>query len=97
MLHSIEGIYNKGSIELWEPPTNVRDRTRVIVTFLDSKGANDFKENGFVKSCKTETAPEPDVIDELCGKYRNSLSNSDQFAREKQNEIKIEEGKWSQV
>ncbi len=48
MLHSIEGIYNKGSIELWEPPTNVRDRTRVIVTFLDSKGANDSKENGFV-------------------------------------------------
>ena len=34
MLKSVEGIYRDGKIELVEPPTDVRDDTRVIVTFL---------------------------------------------------------------
>ena len=36
MLKSVEGIYRQGKIELVEPPTDVRDETRVIVTFLGS-------------------------------------------------------------
>ena len=36
MLKSVEGIYRQGKVELTEPPTNVRDDTRVIVTFLSS-------------------------------------------------------------
>ena len=36
MLKSVEGIYRQGKIELLEPPADVRDETRVIVTFLGS-------------------------------------------------------------
>ena len=36
MLKSVEGIYRQGKIELVEPPADVRDETRVIVTFLGS-------------------------------------------------------------
>jgi len=35
MLKSIEGIYRNGKIELVQAPTNVRDETHVIVTFLE--------------------------------------------------------------
>ena len=36
MFKAVEGIYRQGKIELVEPPTDVRDDTRVIVTFLGS-------------------------------------------------------------
>ena len=36
MIRSVEGIYRDGKIELAEPPTDIRDDTRVIVTFLGS-------------------------------------------------------------
>ncbi len=38
MLTSVEGIYRKGRVELVEPPEDVPDETRVIVTFLGSNG-----------------------------------------------------------
>jgi hypothetical protein len=37
MLKSIEGVYRDGKIELVEPPGDVRDDTRVIVTFLEER------------------------------------------------------------
>ncbi len=40
MLKSVEGIYRQGKVELTEPPTDVKDNTRVIVTFLDSSAIN---------------------------------------------------------
>jgi len=40
MLKSIEGVYRKGKIELTEPPVDVRDETRVIVTFLEPRSVN---------------------------------------------------------
>ena len=36
MFTSVEGVYRQGKIELAELPRNVRDESRVIVTFLDS-------------------------------------------------------------
>jgi hypothetical protein len=36
MLKSVEGVYRQGKVELAESPTDVRDDTRVIVTFLGS-------------------------------------------------------------
>ena len=36
MLRSVEGVYRAGKIELAELPGDVRDETRVVVTFLDS-------------------------------------------------------------
>ena len=34
MLKAIEGIYRDGKVELEEPPGDIPDQTRVIVTFL---------------------------------------------------------------
>jgi hypothetical protein len=39
MFKSIEGIYRNGKIALVQVPTDVRDETRVIVTFLE-QGTN---------------------------------------------------------
>jgi len=36
MLKSVEGVYRDGKIELTELPGDVRDDTRVIVTFLEA-------------------------------------------------------------
>lgn len=36
MLKSVEGVYRDGKIELTERPREVRDETRVIVTFLET-------------------------------------------------------------
>lgn len=38
MIKTIEGVYGRGKIELAEKPRNVRDETRVIVTFLETAG-----------------------------------------------------------
>jgi len=35
MLRAIEGIYRNGKVELTEVPSNARDETRVLVTFLE--------------------------------------------------------------
>jgi len=35
-LKTIEGIYRHGKIELTETPSDVPDKTRVLVTFLES-------------------------------------------------------------
>jgi len=37
---------------------------------------------------------EPDIIDALCGAFKNDLSSSEEFARRKEEEIKLEEAKW---
>jgi hypothetical protein len=36
MLKSVEGVYRDGKIELTDLPEDVRDDTRVIVTFLET-------------------------------------------------------------
>jgi len=45
MFKSIEGIYRNGKIELVQVPTDVRDETRVIVTFLEPRTI-DLRERG---------------------------------------------------
>ena len=45
MLKSVEGGYRDGKVELAEAPTDVRDDTRVIVTFLGSSYI-DLEERG---------------------------------------------------
>jgi hypothetical protein len=48
MLTSVPGVYRKGKIELAQTPKDVRDETRVIVTFLDSKAVN-LRKRGMTK------------------------------------------------
>ncbi len=38
MLVTVQGVYRNGKVELTEPPNNVRDETRVVVTFLEPTG-----------------------------------------------------------
>jgi len=49
MLKSIEGIYRDGKIELTEVPANVKEETRVIVTFLEPRIV-DLRTRGISKS-----------------------------------------------
>jgi hypothetical protein len=37
MLKSVEGIYDQGEIKLQEKPDNIPQKTKVIVTFLNSE------------------------------------------------------------
>jgi hypothetical protein len=45
MLKSVEGVYRDGKIELTDLPAEVRDDTRVIVTFLETHPI-DLRERG---------------------------------------------------
>ncbi|GAK57312.1 hypothetical protein U27_04277 [Candidatus Vecturithrix granuli] len=47
----------------------------------------------FLEHKPREMVPAPDVIDTLCGKYAHRLSSSEEFARRKQEEIRLEEAK----
>lgn len=45
MLKSVEGVYRNGKVELPDLPEDVRDDTRVIVTFLEASPI-DLRERG---------------------------------------------------
>ena len=76
MLKSIEGIFRNGKVELLEP-AQISDESRVLVTFLSSKGAVDLRERGIHESHAADLRgrlkamtqdwerPEMDVYDEL--------------------------------
>jgi hypothetical protein len=49
MLKSVEGVYRDGKIELVELPGDVRDETRVIVTFLLAEEAQDNEQQGWAE------------------------------------------------
>ena len=51
----------------------------------------------FLEHKPEEMAPVPDVIDTLCGKYAHRLSSSEEFARRKQEEIRLEEAEWQRT
>ena len=53
MLTSIPGIYRRGKIELAQHPRDVRDETRVIVTFLEHD-AIDLRARGIGESQAVE-------------------------------------------
>ena len=46
MLKSVEGVYRDGKIELTEFPGDVRNETRVIVTFLETGHINNLRARG---------------------------------------------------
>ena len=45
MRKSVHGVYRHGKVELTEQPDNVRDETRVVVTFLET-GTVDLQARG---------------------------------------------------
>ena len=52
----------------------------------------DFVE--FLQYRRRKVLPDSEVIDALCGKYKNYLSSSQEFARRKEDEKALEERKW---
>ena len=48
----------------------------------------------FIHHKRKAILADPSTIDLLCGKYRDRLSTSNEFAKRKKEEIKIEEEKW---
>jgi hypothetical protein len=52
----------------------------------------DFAE--FLAQRTTVPVRDPEAIERLCGKYRDMMTSSDEFARRKQEEIELEEIKW---
>jgi len=76
MLHSVEGIYRDGKVELLEAPADVKE-ARVIVTFLPVNKAKDLRAHGIDESQAAELRwrlqafaedwerPEMEVYDEL--------------------------------
>ena len=75
MIKSIEGTYRNGKIELAQPPTDVRDGTHVIVTFLEP-GPIDLRVRGIDEAHAADLrarlatfaedwdSPEMDIYDE---------------------------------
>lgn len=53
---------------------------------------SDFVE--FIHHKRKAILVDSSIIDALCGKYRDRLSTSKEFATRKQEEIKVEEEKW---
>lgn len=50
---SLQGVYRHGKVELIEQPTNIREETYVIVTFLE-QGLVDLNERGIGKEQAAE-------------------------------------------
>ncbi len=75
MLRTIEGVFHDGKIELAEVPADMRDKTRVIVTFLETNLVN-LRQHGIDKAYAAELrgrlatfagewdSPEMDIYDD---------------------------------
>jgi hypothetical protein len=75
MLRTIEGVFHDGKIELAEVPADMRDKTRVIVTFLETNLVN-LRQHGIDKAHAAELrgrlatfagewdSPEMDIYDD---------------------------------
>lgn len=89
MSKTIEGIYSNGKIELSETPDDIREGTRVIVSFLP-QGAINLSEHGIDKAqaaelrarfaCFTEDweSPEMSIYDNY-DEEKAKLENNDEF------------------
>lgn len=62
-------------------------RVRVIIVVTEEVPTSE-------KFQATHRNYDPDIIDALCGAFKNDLSSSEEFARRKEEEIKFEEAKW---
>ncbi|KJH71616.1 hypothetical protein [Aliterella atlantica] len=83
MLKTIEGIYQDGQIELVESPQDVSNRSKVIVTFIDSSKIDPTKLRQLIEQLETikeigqgfeelnsgQTRPIGDFVQEMQHKY----------------------------
>jgi hypothetical protein len=66
------------------PISSSRVRVIIVVTEEEMPTSEKFQTTNY----------EPDIIDALCGAFKNDLSSSEEFAQRKEEEIKLEEAKW---
>ncbi|HBL14561.1 MAG TPA: hypothetical protein DD379_24865 [Cyanobacteria bacterium UBA11162] len=83
MLKTFEGVYQNGKIELNEQPSDVSDRTQVLVTFLDPSQIDPVKlrqlieqleiiagiQQGFKELNAGQTRPLNQFVQEMQQKY----------------------------
>jgi hypothetical protein len=75
--------------------TLIQQKIMAVLQNLDSSQLSevlDFVE--FLNRKGKIVHPVPNIIDALCGKYQGRLSDSEDFAKRKMDELKKEEGKW---
>jgi hypothetical protein len=57
MLEMIKGIYENGQVRLTEPPHNIRDRSQVLLTFINSTNIDSAKLSEFIDSMMERLTP----------------------------------------
>ena len=94
---NIVGLFSDNNKE----PVLVKNREGHFFLVLPLEGRNSeeiffhlekLPENGFVQKAKKQIRY--DKIDEICGSMKGLLTSSEEFAKNKQYEIELEERKW---
>jgi hypothetical protein len=70
MLKTVEGIFQDGQIELTELPQDISDRTRVLVTFLDTSNIDPTKLRQLLAQIETITGIQQGIDELNAGKTR---------------------------
>ena len=78
-------------------PVIVEKRGKIRLALISYSVYEQFRKMDDISFIEKTCNYDPDTIDALCGKYKNTLTSSDEFARRKQDEIQIEEEKWQRI
>lgn len=81
------GVVNKEHQLILDESLPIAESSRVRVIVVVTEDAQ------MIES-KTASKRDPQIIDALCGAFKNCLSSSDDFAKKKAEEIRLEEAKW---
>jgi len=81
------GIVNNQHQLLLDESLPIAESSRVRVIVIVTEEAQTAESKAALKR-------DPEIIDALCGAFRNCLSSSDAFAKRKREEIRLERTKW---
>jgi hypothetical protein len=81
------GIVNNQHQLLLDESLPIIETSRVRVIVIVTEEAQITESQATLKR-------DPKMIDALCGAFKNCLSSSDEFAKRKTEEIRLEEAKW---
>ncbi|OQX22466.1 MAG: hypothetical protein BWK80_30380 [Desulfobacteraceae bacterium IS3] len=83
----ITGTVNNQHQLLLDESLPIAESSRVPVIVIVTEEAQIGKSEAALKR-------DPEIIDALCGAFKNCLSSSDVFAKRKKEEIRLERTKW---
>jgi len=81
------GIVNNQHQLLLDDALPIAETSRVRVIVI-------VTEEALAKNSEVAPKRDPEMIDALCGAFRNCLSSSDAFAKRKTEEKRLERAKW---